>query len=208
MRVYIRVSAEVALKLLAEGFSDVHHDAGRDGIWCDDRPRGGIRAAPGRGVLVGGGPEGDTVLCAEVPEEIFQELEAQVSTWSLTAEEFERCRQNPGWEPEGMEYQRMGYAVIPAATLNQHGRPRLFDHDYLGEGDRRYLVRAAEAWESAAGYEPDYAPKAKELRDAIAFLDQVGWQTPLRLREPAPEDYAKPGPWFKVRRVDEEVDEE
>jgi hypothetical protein len=150
-----------------------------------------------------------------VPEEVFRELEVQESTRPLTAEEVERCQQNPRWEPEGMEYQHMGYAVIPAATLNQHGRPRVFDHDYLGEGDRRDLVRAAEVCESEAEAEDSsddarkaYARKAKGLRDAIAFLDQIGWQTPLRLREPAPEDYAKPGPWFKVRRVDEEVDEE
>jgi hypothetical protein len=204
MRVYIRVPREVVLKLLAEGFSDVHHDhdAGRVGVWCDDRPRGGLRAAPGRGVLVGG-PEGDTVLCAEVPEKVFRKWEAQESTRSLTADEFARRQQNPVWGPYGMEYQRMGYAVIPAATLNQHGRPRIYDHDYLGEGDRRDLVQAAEAWESMAE-DPDYARKAKELRDAIAFLDQVGWQTPLRLRESAPEDYAKPGPWFNVKRVVEE----
>jgi hypothetical protein len=34
----------------------------------------------------------------------------------------------------------------------------------------------------------------KEMRDAVEFFDAIGWQTPLRLREEAPEDPLKPPP--------------
>src|SRR5262249_41054265 len=135
--------------------------------------------------------------------------EVSESTRSMTPEEATRWH-DTGEEPEGLEYQSMGYAIIPAAILNQHGKPHLYDHDYLGDGsDRRELVHAAESWEAAAKEQSDESDAerirghAKEIRDAVTFLDQVGWQTALRLREPAPEDYARPAPWFRVESVDD-----
>jgi hypothetical protein len=147
-----------------------------------------------------GGPEGDTVLYAEVPEEEFRQREFEESTRSLTRDEVAQF--DPDKEVDGLEYVRMGYAIIPAEILNRHGRPQLYDHEYAG-GSRADLFKAINAWEQK---EPAADPDAQtardkhvsELRAAMEFFDKVGWQTPLALREPAPEDYAAPGPWFQA----------
>ncbi len=204
MRVYIRMNEKNALKALAEGFWDMGSDeCFGSGVWCDDRPRGGGRAAAGRGVMIGG-PEGNVTLCVDVPEEAFRELEAQEATRPLTEEESDRF--DDGTEPEGLEYQRMGYAVIPAATLNRFGRPQVWDHDYSGDS-RVELVVGIRRWEASREFqagEVGVRHHVQCLRDAMAFLDAVGWQAPLSLREEAPEDYAKPGPWARVDDVEEE----
>jgi hypothetical protein len=167
MRVYIRVPAAVALELIEDGFRDMHHDQGEVGVWCYGRPPDGIE-----------GPEGDTVLCGEVPEEVFREREAQESTQSLTKDEAKRMYAG-GPEPEGLEYQRMGYAIIPAEVLIRHGKPRVYDHDYAGSS-RRELVQAIRVWEADR---PEGLSHAQEMRSAVEFFDRIGWLTPLKLRE-------------------------
>jgi hypothetical protein len=207
VRVYTRTSAAVALELLERGFQDLHTDAGQDGVWCADSPPGDFRPAAGTGVMLGG-PEGDTVLCTDVPEDVFRELEMQESTRSLTMEEAVKVREGDPW-PEGLEYQSMGYAIIPADTLNRYGRPRLYDHEYAGYS-RADLIRATRAlgedeggevtrYEAGPDGDPVYAGEGpetgpdpagrrrlvQEMRDAVEFFDRVGWRTPLRLREEA-----------------------
>jgi hypothetical protein len=192
MRVYVNTSAAVALELLEHGFRDIHTVSGQAGVWCDGRPRGGFRPAAGHGVMVGG-PLGNTVLCTDVPEDVFREAEFQESTRSLTPEETARAEAG-GPDPDDLEYQRMGYAVIPAEVLNRYGKPRLYDHDYAG-CSRAELVRDIQTW----GRDPDPASQktAQEMRDAMAFFDRVGWLAPLRLHEPdgRPDDLP---PLFRV----------
>src|SRR5262249_59511272 len=110
MRIYMRMPAQSALKVLAEGFWNMHTLQGDNGVYCDDRPGGLMRAGPGTGVLLGG-PQGDTTLCLEVPEDLFRERESQESTRPLTADE-EKQIESGGPEPATLEYQHMGYAVI------------------------------------------------------------------------------------------------
>jgi hypothetical protein len=121
------------------------------------------------GVWVGGAPlnendgfGGDVVLALSVPEEVFERYE-----WSET---------DPA-DPYRETWVRTGRALIPAEVLNGFGRPEIYDHDYAG-GTRRQLVRNARTWEEAGANE-----KAAELRAAVAFFDEIGWLTPLRVRE-------------------------
>lgn len=187
MRVYIRVPAAVALELLDQDFRDMHVDppaAPDPGVWCDDKPRGGLRAAAGTGVILGG-PEGDTVLCTDVPEEVFRDREEQEGTRPLTLEEAERLRQG-GPEPEGTEYVRMGYAIIPADVLNRYGRPQLYDHDYSG-CSRAELVQAIQAWEQhAADFDYAGSPESRKHAEAARLPTRVFDSAPARPEHRAP----------------------
>jgi hypothetical protein len=175
MRVYVREAADVALQVIKHGWWDMHTDAGQLGVWCNEAPPTGVWLAAGRGIVMGG-PEGNVVLCTDVPEELFREMEAQEGTRQLTEEEArELCGGGPG--AADMEYQRMGYAIIPAEVLNRQGKPQVYDHDYAG-CSRKDLVRGAEKWE--AGGVPD---KAREMRAAMEFFDKIGWLTPVKARE-------------------------
>jgi hypothetical protein len=189
MRLYITVRAAVALELIEQGFRDLHEDMGQVGVWCDYRPRGCIRPAAGTGVVMGG-PQGDTTLCVDVPEDVFRGLEHEEGTRPLTPEESARIEQGAPW-PEDLEYQRMGYAIIPPEVLNRCGRPQLYDHIYAG-CSRRLMLRMIPKWESKGSHK-----KAAEMRAAFEFFDRVGWQTALRLKgeEPPPDDLP---PWFRV----------
>jgi hypothetical protein len=198
---------EKALRVLERGFWDMHIDEGQTGVWCEDRPRDGVRAAPGVGVIMGG-PDGNTVLCTDIPDEVFTEREVSEGTRGLTEEEMKQL--DAGIEPEGMEYQHMGYAIIPAEILNQFGRPQLWDHNYSG-GSREQLLDAISALEQSLTQkdikenDEDVRRHVSEMRAGIEFLDRVGWQKPLSLRETAPEDYAAPqSPWFKVEGFEPE----
>jgi hypothetical protein len=194
IRVFTRTPADVALRLLERGgWEDLHADGGEVGVWCDDAPRAGLRAASGRGVMVAG-PDGNTTLCTDLPAGIFRARERQESTRSLTAEEFARFEKDGVW-PDGLEYQYMGYAIIPADVLNQYGPPRLWDHEYSGMS-RKELLDAAARW--GQEHSPGCQEKAKELRAAVAFFDRVGWSTALCLTEESPEDKARPSNWFKL----------
>jgi hypothetical protein len=197
MRVYVRTTTQIARRLLDQGrWEDLYTDAdlGEVGIYCEDRPRGLMRAAPGTGVLIGG-PEGEAVLRADgVPEELFREREVQETTRSLTHEEWERFA-NGALLPTDLEYQRMGYAIIPAEVLNRFGPPRLYDHDSFAPQGRVNLVRAIRTMEQDDGAREH----VQEMRDALDFLDHVGWDAPLCVREPAQEDYLAPPPWFRLR---------
>jgi hypothetical protein len=205
-RVFVRTNWKTALQTLEQGLWDscTGTDGSEEGVWCDDHPRGGIRAAAGTGVMIGG-PEGDTVLCLDVPEELFREREAQESTRPLTAAESAAIRAG-GAGPDNLEYQRMGYAIIPAADLNRIGRPQVYDHEYAGNS-RQELLTAIRSWEQAAQAEADPSginEHIRGMREAIEFFDSIGWLTPLRLREEAlPDDPLTPGPWFSAEIQEE-----
>jgi hypothetical protein len=204
IRLYIRVTSVSALKMMADGFWDIHSDLGEEGVFCEDRPRHGFRAAAGQGLMICG-PEGDTVLCVDVPDEVFHEREVCEGTRGLTEEEVAQFNKD-GSFPEGLEMQHMGHALIPAAILNQYGRPRLYDHEYAG-ASRRELLQSIRRWELKEPSENDDAEQGRqrhiqEMRDAIVFFDKIGWLTPLRFTEEAPDDYAKPGPWFEIESID------
>jgi hypothetical protein len=203
MRVWVRVRADVALRLLdQQHWEDLHTDLGRDGLWCDDRPRGcGLRDAPGRGVIMGGGTEGATLLCTDIPEDVYREREIVEGTRPLTAEEAKQMTEG-GPEPENMEYQNMGYAIIPAEVLNQFGPPRLWGHEHTGSS-RKELLDAIALWEKRG----DTPEMVKELQDAVAFHDQVGWTTPLCLREQPPAGYMRHSSLFDAGEA-EEIDPE
>jgi hypothetical protein len=179
IRVYIPVSYQIGLEMLKNGFHDCRVDGQREGVFCEDRPREGGRRAAGSGVMVGY-PDGPVKLCLDVPEEVYEKWRAEEATrssisLSLKDETF----------PEGLEYQQMGYALIPAEVLNKIGRPQVYS-TYFGETStsRAELLDIIAAWGESH-------PMANELREELAFLDEIGWSTPLSLRESeeAPEDY-------------------
>lgn len=101
MRVYINTTEETAIRLLKhQRWEDLHTDLGMRGLWCEDRPRGPFRKASGAGVVMGMGPEGDVVLCADLPEEVFRGLEVSEGVRSLTDEESKRVVEDESYEPE------------------------------------------------------------------------------------------------------------
>jgi hypothetical protein len=181
MRVYIATTSDIALQLLEQGWRDLHTDLGRNGLWCNESPPTGVRPAAGRGTLVGG-PQGDTVMCANVPEEVFRELEVEEATRPLTPEESRRVGEG-GPEPEGLEYQRVGYAIIPAEVLNQHGRPQVY-YEFATDS-RAELLRAILGREQGEEGDQEFA---RAMRRAVDFLDRSGWRTPLvqRVADTAP----------------------
>jgi hypothetical protein len=140
MRVYIMVTVAEADAILREGFTDLHADAGREGVWCwRDQPLGCWQKAAGRGGLVGCGTGGEVTLCAEVPEDTFRALEIRQST--RPGPRAEAARRHPGDpDPKGHEFIRLGYAIIPAEVLNRQGRPQIYDHEQAGSS-RRHLVQ-------------------------------------------------------------------
>jgi hypothetical protein len=66
-------------------------------------------------------------------------------------------------------------AAISAHVLNRLGRPQVYDHLFAG-GSRRQLVRRIRARERAGFL--GGCPSVQDLREAMAFLDRIGWLTP------------------------------
>jgi hypothetical protein len=66
-------------------------------------------------------------------------------------------------------------SLIPAGVVNSLGKPAVYDHDFAGCSRRQLLqtMRRAEGEHAA------------RIRRAVAFLDEIGWLTPLKLRESA-----------------------
>jgi hypothetical protein len=201
MRIYIRTDTRKALKMLSDGFTDMHEDAplGLAGVWCEDRPRNGERECAAGGVLMTG-TNGDTVLCLDVPEELFRKFEVSEGTRQLTDDEAKHYYAT-GEMPEYLECRTMGYAIIPAAELNQHGKPKVFDQKFSGS-TRHEMLKAIRAWEEAQaateGSTEGCVRHIQAMRDAVEFFDAIGWQTPLSLRESAPDDYIEPKDWFRM----------
>jgi hypothetical protein len=102
--------------------------------------------------------DGHTVtLCVELPEDVFAKYEFD--------------------DPE----HRFREALIPAHTLNKLQKPQVYDHSYVGLS-RREMKQAAERWERGG---LDDFRHAEEVQAAMKFFDEIGWLTPLRLREQA-----------------------
>jgi hypothetical protein len=98
---------------------------------------------------------GEVVLCMEIPDNIFEQYE---------------------FDAPDHPYRE---AIIPATALNEIGKPQVFDHQFAGMS-RRDLSNAANRWEERGvrGF-----LHADEFRSAMKFFDDIGWLTPLRLRE-------------------------
>jgi hypothetical protein len=102
---------------------------------------------------------GDVTLCLDVPEDVFDKYDVT-----------DDLMKSSGYR----------LALIPADELNRLGKPQVYDHFYI-DSSRRELLHAADIWENDGSV--DSFQHANEMREAIAFFDQIGWLTPLRLRE-------------------------
>jgi hypothetical protein len=134
----------------------------RDG-WADryeEFGREGIYLAT-RPLDANDGFEGAVVLCLDVPQELFNHFD-------LTDE----LQKASGYR----------IALIPAAALNRLGKPQVYDYSYAG-CSRRDLVKSIQAAESADGSNVATYQHANNMCEAMAFLDSIGWLTPLRLKE-------------------------
>jgi hypothetical protein len=110
-------------------------------------------------------------LCLDVPEEVFKEYE-----WLEEA------------PPGGQRGAGYRFALIPSAVLNGIGKPQVYDHDYAGCSRREMLVEVRVSEDAAEGeanpkVKESHREHARQMRDAMAFFDRIGWLTPLRLQE-------------------------
>jgi hypothetical protein len=103
----------------------------------------------------GDGCEGDVVLCIDLSKAAYKRF--------------------------GLEIELCPYkvAIIPALALNFIGTPQVYDHRFAGMS-RRDLVFAARRAEKR---HTESYPKAEDIRAAIAFFDEIGWLSPLKLQE-------------------------
>jgi hypothetical protein len=103
------------------------------------------------------GFDGDVTLCLDVPEDLFDRFD-------LTDEVQEAS----------------GYrlALVPAVELNKLGKPLVYDHTFAGSS-RRELCRSIETWEQS----PQSNRHADGMKEAVRFFDEIGWRTPLKLKE-------------------------
>ena len=201
MRIYIPMTEAAALKALVVGFCDTPCNRGA-GVWCEERPRKMKRAAVRQGALFGG-PEGAVLLCTDVPEGVFRDLEAQEGVRALAPDGFARSDKDEA-VPEGIGCRRGGFAVIPAAVLNRFGRPKVYDHEFLG-ASRAGLLGSIRSWEATESFQSGNESARLHVQSmcaAITFLDAVGWQTPVRLREEAPEECATPEVWCETSQIE------
>jgi hypothetical protein len=104
------------------------------------------------------GFDGPVTLCIDVPDEEFTKYE---------------------FVEEGRGHR---ISLMPAHVLNRIGKPEVYDHEYLGNS-RAEMVQSIREWES--GEEGSDDPLAKELRSAMKFFDDIGWLTPVKLRQTA-----------------------
>lgn len=102
------------------------------------------------------GFEGDVVLCTEVPDDTFAKYKVDDPAHS--------------WLD----------ALIPASVLNEIGKPQVYDHPFAGMG-RGELLKAEKLREEEGSV--DSFLDADKFRAASKFFDEIGWQTPLILRE-------------------------
>src|SRR5262249_36644408 len=108
---------------------------------------------------------GAVVLCLEIPDAVLAQYDVS-----------DELQASSGYR----------LALIPAATLNELGKPQVYDHSYASLS-RVELVRAIRKWSAGERREsiPDHV---KEMREAVAFLDEMGWLAPLRVREESKEN--------------------
>jgi hypothetical protein len=115
------------------------------------------------------------VLCLEVAEDAFERYE-QVNEKRPAPKYVPGIPFLPLDEPPGA----YRYAIIPAAVLNQIGKPQLYDHEYA-RCSRKEVLLAIRDWEGRT--EPEALTLVRSMRDSLEFLDRHGWRTPLRVRE-------------------------
>jgi hypothetical protein len=98
---------------------------------------------------------GEVTLYLEIPDDVF-------SRWE--------------WVEDGGGL-GLRLSLIPADVLNQLGRPQVYDHAFAGMS-RRDMVQAIKGWEQQGDWQP-----AHQLREAMEFLDRIGWLTPVKVQE-------------------------
>jgi hypothetical protein len=175
MRVYFTTTVARSRETLKSGFTDLYAFGDQRGVWVGREP-----------LDINDGFEGDVVLCLDVPDDVFERYEMSET------------------RPDTGQWFQTGRAIIPAAVLNRHGPAQIYDHNYAGLS-RRELVQFIRNWEQgseqiqeitlgreAIGIEEEGATARRvegikrhvaEMRDAIAFFDEIGWLTPLKVRE-------------------------
>jgi hypothetical protein len=117
----------------------------------------------GAPVDVNDGVKGDVVLCLDIPEEVFRKYDVSD------------------------ELQPYGLALVPPEVLNHYGKPKLYDYKWAGMS-RRELLAAARRWEKAEKRAERARDHGRKIREAMEFLDSVGWLTPLKLQEQGSEE--------------------
>jgi hypothetical protein len=128
------------------------------GEWCsyDGQPAVLVELKPTDGPE---GHEGEVILVTEIPVEVFNEYEVV------------------GPAPGGTYDDRSGYSFVPPDVLNRYGRPRVYGHLQVGSS-RRELVGLIQDLANAGRKE-----HAAQMREVLAFYDELGWQTLLKVKE-------------------------
>jgi hypothetical protein len=155
MRVYLNADYKTALRMIEVGICKQ-----------DERSAGlqglepvGVRVADRR-IDINECTPGEVILCMEVPAELFSKTEI--------IDEMQGYRES----------------FIPWKDLDELERPKVYDCVFGFEApehvSRAELVKAKKLWEDEG--HPEHA---KTIDNAIKFFDEIGWQTPLALRDPA-----------------------
>jgi hypothetical protein len=101
------------------------------------------------------------------------------------------CYEAIGPIPGSDEWVETGLALIPASVLNQYGPPQVYSHDYTFF-TRCELLQLVRKWEASAdSLDPVLqADEVQRLRQRVAtlravrdLLDEIGWLTPLAVKE-------------------------
>jgi hypothetical protein len=164
MRVFVTVPDATADTILLDGWTDRDSLRGVNGVHLSDCPldyRHGFFDA--------------VVLYQEVPEDMFERHE-RVDEKPPEQKYVPGIPFLPLDEPPG-PYR---YAIIPAAVLNQIGKPQLFDHEYA-RCSRKEVLEAIRDWDGRT--HPQALALVRSMRDSLEFLDRHGWRTPLRVQE-------------------------
>jgi hypothetical protein len=161
MRVFFTCPVAMSYQIMDGGWFDLRYDDNH-GVHLSDCP-----------LDLRHGFEGPVVLCIDVPEELFEAHE-------FVEEDAMYKEHVPGDSPKGLGAHpgSFRYAIIPATEMNQIGRPQYFDHDSFC-GSRKDLLEAIRTWEEDGGSQQ----KAAELRQALEFLDRIGWNSLVRWKE-------------------------
>jgi hypothetical protein len=107
----------------------------------------------------GDGFEGELTLCLDLPDDEFERYELRE-------------------EDAPASHQRM--ALVPAQVANRFGPAKIYDHIYAGNS-RVELLRFIRVGERHA--DEHHQRPGREVRAAMAFFDEIGWLTPVKVQE-------------------------
>jgi hypothetical protein len=164
MRLFVTVADASADAILLDGWTDTYSLGSVNGVHLSDCP-----------LDYRHGFFDPVVLCVEVAEDAFERYE-QVN------EKRPAPKYVPGipFLPLDAPPAAYRYAIIPAAVLNQIGKPQLYDQEYA-RCSRKEVLLAIRDWEGRT--DPQALTLVRSMRESLEFLDRHDWRTPLRLRE-------------------------